>query len=162
MRRRVYVLAAITLWLSTLNCGVFKKQNKSMGGYYLANQLAKVIDTTFEYDVFSKVDGFKPLSTVLPDSLGGRNITGGIDIYAVINEQEKVVEIEVIELALLKNKKKYLNYNKQIDKEPLNNKYYQQLKNHLSHYITTVPFKQRKEASKGNHYTFCSINFSEW
>jgi hypothetical protein len=162
MQKKLYVAALSVVCLSVFSCGTSNKQSKTMGGYYFANQLDKVIDTTFEYNLFSKNEGFKPFSIVLPDSLGGNTVTGGVDIYTLIDEQKKIIAIQVIELFLLKNKKKFLNYNSRTDKEPLNSKYYQQLKNYLNHHIKSVPFIQRKEAAKGNHYTFCSINFSEW
>jgi hypothetical protein len=162
MQNKINLIAAVFItYFFLLGCGASKKQSKSFGGFYLSNQIAKAVDTTYEYDIYNGKSGYVGgnIFFTLPDSLGGKKVEGFTELYSMIDEKKQVVAFKITSALLYENGKNILSYNAEKDKEPIKKLYYRNFKNFLSIILKDIPFKQKVENAKGIHSTYCNINF---
>lgn len=130
-------------------------------GYYFAERVSKVIDTTFDYHVIENIlhKGGSQYDFILPDSIAGRNITGYVEFYSIINQNGVVVDIEIIEIGLFKNGKSHFHYHNVCNKSLESSSIFRRFNNYIKKKILEIPFVQIKTAMSNSHKTYCFFEF---
>ncbi|MGG9970945.1 hypothetical protein ACQ33O_04045 [Ferruginibacter sp. SUN002] len=157
---KLIIYAAVAVLLCSCHTS---KSTQQPTTYFFADILSKDADTTYSYNVVNNLlyQDHTQYKFILPDSLGGNKLTGFVDFYSMINADKAAESIEILELALRKNDKKFIYYKKGYDTLAAQKPYYDRLKQYIYETVKTLPLKQNKSATLKLHPTYCYIRFGE-
>lgn len=131
--------------------------------YFFSDILSKDADTTYSYGVTNNLlyNGHTQYKFTLPDSLGGDKMAGFVDYYSMVNSNKESESIEILELAIRKNDKKFIYYRKGYDTAAAEKPYFKRLVHYIYETTRAIPLKQTKPATLKLHPTYCSISFGK-
>ena len=148
------------LLLLTIQFAIAQRKITSRPGYYFANQLAKIVDKTFEYPLLDKDSLYSPLVKTLPDSLGGKKIDGTVEFYSYINDSGEIEKIEITQIDLYRNHVSYLRFPTIGEPSTKGNRYFKRFKLYFNNLVSTLKFTRGENATQSKlHKTFGVVRF---